>query len=376
MANDAYDNTVADVQSTPVESVAAGDFDLDRHAGYEAGLLDRCLEFWQADSGVLVYRRMRADGVFTYACGDMKRSLELQLGSLQKGMEYEADVPNFLEPWYGIGTLAAAFGAEYIWAQGQAPAVKPQFASVGEALEFDAVPVAQTPIGRHTLEMIDYFIEQTDGKLPLSFTDTQSPLNAGCGIVDMSAFFMGMLDEPDKTKEFLMRLAGLLVDFGREQLKHIGERAVWPGHGFASCRCFDGLGMSDDDVLMISGQQYLDFVAPAVEFVGSRFGGPVFHSCGDWSSKVEMAKQIKGLRMVDAAFSSQTDPNPNEPEAFADAFAGTGIVVNARIVGGPDTVVDTVKRLWREGMKLIVVTYCQSPDEQAQAYERIHEVCV
>jgi hypothetical protein len=80
--------------------------------------------------------------------------------------------------------------------------------------------------------------------------------------------------------------------------------------------------------------------------------------------------------MVDGAFSSQTDPNPNRPEAFADAFAGTGIVVNARIVGGPDTVVDVVKRLWRKPMKLIVVTYCQSPEEQAEAYERIHEVCV
>jgi hypothetical protein len=26
-------------------------------------------------------------------------------------------------------------------------------------------------------------------------------------------------------------------------------------------------------------------------------------------------------------------------------------------------------------MKLIVVTYCQDPEEQARAYERIHEIC-
>jgi len=27
-------------------------------------------------------------------------------------------------------------------------------------------------------------------------------------------------------------------------------------------------------------------------------------------------------------------------------------------------------------MKVIVVTYCRSPEEQARIYDRIHEVCV
>ncbi len=36
----------------------------------------------------------------------MKKSLEWQLGALKKSMEYKADIPNFLEPWYGIGTIA------------------------------------------------------------------------------------------------------------------------------------------------------------------------------------------------------------------------------------------------------------------------------
>jgi len=79
---------------------------------------------------------------------------------------------------------------------------------------------------------------------------------------------------------------------------------------------------------------------------------------------------------VDAAFSAATDPSPNDPERFAGAFAHTGIVLNARIVGDADLVVDAVKKLWNGGLKLIVVTYCQSPDEQARVYDRVHEVCV
>ena len=30
--------------------------------------------------------------------------------------------PNFLEPWYGIGVVAGAFGVPYVWKEGQAPA--------------------------------------------------------------------------------------------------------------------------------------------------------------------------------------------------------------------------------------------------------------
>jgi len=370
-----FDQTSIDVQATPVEPIAAEAFDFEAYADYEASLLERCRDFWQAESGVLVWRRVRTAEVFTYGCRDMKASLKWQLGGLQKSMEFKADVPNFLVPWYGIGIVASAFGIDYVWKDKQAPAVRPKFRSVSEALDYTTVPVSQSRIGKHTLDMIDYFIEKTGGRVPISQTDTQSPLNIACNIVDMSSFFIDMFDEPEAVKTLLNRLADLLADFAREQIRRIGEVLVWPGHGYASCRSFEGLGMSDDNASMISPEQYFEFAVPAVEYLGERFAGSAFHSCGNWSDKVETVKKIPGLRMVDGAFSAATDPSPNPPEPFAEAFANTVIVVNARMVGGPDTIADSVRRLWRPPMKLIVVTYCQQPQEQAEAYDRIHEIC-
>mgnify|MGYP001617617501 CR=1 FL=1 len=375
MGNERFDQTIADAQATPVDPVTPEAFDFEAYKDYEASLLGRCRAFWRAESGVLVWRRMRTAQVFTYGCKDMKASLEWQLGGLKKSMDYKADVPNFLVPWYGIGTVASAFGGDYIWKEKQAPAVRPRFKSVKEALDYTPSPVSQTSIGRHTLEMINYFLDKTGGRIPMSLTDTQSPLNIAGNVVEMSSFFIGMLDDPPAVRALLNRLAELLVDFTHEQIEHIGEALVWPGHGYSSCRCFQGLGMSDDNASMISGQQYLEFAAPAVERAGKPFGGSAFHSCGDWSDKVGAVKKIGGLRMVDGAFSAATDPSPNPPEPFAETFANSGVVVNARIVGGPETIVEKVRRLWKPGMKLIVVTYCQSPEQQAQAYDRIYEIC-
>lgn len=375
MKDQTFDQTSSDVQATPCEPVSPEAFDFEAYADYETSLLERCRAFWKAESGVLVWRRMRTAEVFTWGCRDMKASLESQLGGLKKSMKFKADVPNFLVPWYGIGTVASAFGADYIWKDKQAPAIRPKFGSVKKVLDYTPVPVSQTHIGRHTLEMIDYFLDKTGGRVPMSLTDTQSPLNIACNIVEMTSFFIEMLDDPQAVKTLLNRLAELLVEFTHEQIERIGDALVRPGHGYSSCRCFEGLGMSDDNALMISGRQYLEFAAPAVEYAGKPFGDSGFHSCGNWSDKVKMVKKIAGLRMIDGAFSAATDPTPNPPEPFAEAFANTGIVVNARIVGGLDTVAESVRRLWRPGMKLIVVTYCQNPHEQAEAYDRIYEIC-
>jgi len=376
MAGDRFDQQRSDSQATPVEPLPARDFDFDAYAAYEESLSERCRRFWAGDSGVLVYRRMRVAEVFSHGCRDRQASLAWQLGALHQSMAYPADVPNFLEPWYGIGTIASAFGIDYVWPPGQAPAVRPAFQSVEEALRYDPKPLGQTPIGSHTLAMIDYFLDQTRGRLPICLTDTQSPLNIAGHVVDMSRLFLEVYDRPEQLAALLMRIAGLIAEFSRVQARAIGEALVWPGHGYASSRCFAGLGVSDDNALMISGPQYRDLVAPAVEFLGRQFDGWAFHSCGDWSGKIDVIQGIPGLRMVDAAFSAATDPSPNDPEPFARAFAGTGIVLNARIVGDADVVVDTVKKLWIPGMKLIVVTYCQSPDEQRRVYDRIHETCV
>ena len=110
-----FNYSKADSQATVVEPVKVEDFCFDAYREYESELNARCVAFENKDSGVLVYRRMRVAEVFSYGCSDMKQSLEWQLGALKKSMDYPADVPNFLEPWYGIGVIANSFGIDYIW---------------------------------------------------------------------------------------------------------------------------------------------------------------------------------------------------------------------------------------------------------------------
>lgn len=375
MTKKGFDTDSKDAQATRVDPVRVEDFAFGAYRDYTRKMSTGCEEFMQADSGVLVYRRMRVAEVFSHGCRDMKKSLEWQLGALQKSMDYKADVPNFLEPWYGIGVIGTAFGLEYIWNPGQAPAVKPTFQTLDEVLSYDVKPVRDTEVGNHSLDMIEYFLDQTKGEVPMSMGDIQSPYNNATMIVDTSNFLISMITEPEKVVQFLDLLADLQIDFFREQEKLIGDAMVRPGHGFASSNAFEGYGMSDDNVVMIDEQSYLELIAPSFEKVGNAFGGPVFHSCGNYSDKTGMFSKIKGLKMVDAAFTAQTDPSPNPAQPFVEALDNTGIVLNARMVGNPAVIEETLSSLWKPGMKLLAVTYSQSPEEQLDAYKIIHEIC-
>ena len=370
-----FDVSRNDSQATVAEPVKVRDFCFNTYQEYAQRLTIRCENFIQSKSGIVVYRRMRVAEVFSYDCRDMKKSLEWQLGALQKSMDYKADVPNFLEPWYGIGMVASCFDIDYIWNPGQAPATKPVFQTIDDVLKYDVKPLKNTGIGKHSLQMIEYFLNKTKGKLPVSMGDIQSPFNNATNIVNTSNFLTSIILEPEKVLQFLDMLADLEIDFYKEQEKLIGDALVKPGHGFASSHVFEGFGMSDDNIVMIDEESYLNCIMPSFVKLGKAFGGPVHHSCGNFSDKVGMLKKTEELKMIDAAFTSETDPHPNPTEPFVESLRNSGIILQARMVGDLETVAETTRELWTPGMKLIAVTYSEKPEEQSQVYETVHKIC-
>ena len=369
-----FDTSLADSQGTNVQALSPKAFDLQAYCDYEAELLEGCNKFWNKSGGIAVYRRFRVPEVFSWACSDRKISLELQLGALKKSMAYKADIPNFLEPWYGIGVVASAFGIPYIWNDGQAPAVESSYKTAREVLAAKKGSVAESPAGKHVLEMIEYFLDKTKGMIPVSLSDTQSPLNiVSSYLMDSSSFMYEIYDHPEELKTLLLDVAEMEAEFLRAQQALIGDVLVKPGHGFASARCFAGVGFSDDNILMFSDEVYEDFAIPSLLKATEGFAGPVFHSCGDWSWRAELVKRIPGLLMADAAVGKMTDPSPNNLEMLAEAFSESEVILHTRIVGGPATIRKYIPHLRNSRLKTIVATYCQTPEEQEEVYTLIHQ---
>lgn len=375
MSKTKFDYTKTDAMAMPVTPVDPADFDLARYEAFAAVADQRYAEFLRQSEGVAVWQRVRVGEVFRDQCRDMKQSLRWQLGGLTRAMDYLTDAPAHLEPWYGIGTSASAFGAEYEWLPGQSPAVKPACRTADEIPELVPRAVADVPILRYTLETIEYFLEQTHGRVPMSWCDIQSPINVAGGLMDITRFLLALYDDPSRAKAILSVLADEVIRFTKIQSELIGDALARPGHGFASSRAGTGIGLSTDNLIMVSPAMYAEFCGEHSARVGDNFGGTAIHSCGNWGRWLSAVKKIRNLIMVDGAFSPQTDPAYNHCEEFRDALAGTGVILHVRIVGDPEEVLSRVKRLWKPGIKLIVGTHVQDPQAQQQLYHDIHRLC-
>ena len=371
----AFNYTLKDAQAMPVAPIDPQQFDLARYAAYAAEADQRYADFLSKPDGLAVWQRVRVGEVFRDACRATRQSLRLQLGGLLKSLEYATDAPTYLEPWYGIGTTASAFGGEYDWLEGQAPVVRPRYKAINEVPPLTPRDFDQVPIMRYTLETIEYFLDQTQGRVPISWSDLQAPLNVATELIDTSAFFTSMVDQANRVREILSAITEVVIRFTQQQSELIGDQLARPGHGFASSRTGRGIGLSTDNLVMISPRMYEKFCTADNIKIGAAFDGVAIHSCGDYARWLPALKKIDNLLMVDAAFSPQTDPDPNTPEAFRDACVNTGVIVHARMVGDPDEVLTLAKRLWTPGLKLIIVTYVQDSAAQQRLYHDLHTLC-
>lgn len=359
----------------PVVPLDPERLDLPRFVDYAAAADERYARFLAAPSGVAVWQRVRVGEVFRDGCAKAEESLRWQIGALHRSLDYLTDAPTYLEPWYGIGTTAAAFGARYEWPQGQSPAVLPPYRSLDELPEKLEACYLDSPVLSTTLDMIRHFLEQTKGEVPLSWCDIQGPLNVAGGIVDITQLLEACYEASDKVRQVLDAATRELLRFTKLQSDLLGNRLARPGHGFASSRRGTGIGLSTDNLIMLSPAMFVDYCAAGCDELGTAFGGAAMHSCGNWARWIPAVKEIKTLSMVDGAFSPRTDPAYNRCEDFRDAFAGTPVIVHARLVGDPEEVMAHVKRLWKPGLRLIVVTHLQDPQAQHQLYRDIHAYC-
>ncbi len=376
MSSPKFDTAKKDSMATPVTPMDMDALDLGRYEAFAAAADQRYAEFLRKPEGVAVWQRVRVGEVFRDACGDMQQSLRWQVGALQRTLDFLTDAPTYLEPWYGIGTTAAAFGARYEWFPGQSPGVLAPYDSV-EALPALLTPRAdgEVPILKYTLDTIRYFMEQAQGRIPMSWCDIQGPINIAGGVVDVSHFLESFYETPDQAKALMSVLADELIRFTQKQSELIGSALARPGHGFASSRLGTGIGLSTDNLIMVSPTMFAEFCAEDSDRVGAAFGGTAIHSCGNWARWIPAVKAIPTLSMVDGAFTAETDPAYNKCEDFRDAFVNTGVIVHARMVGDPEQVMAHVKRLWKPGMKLIIGTHVQDPVAQHQLYKDIHAYC-
>lgn len=303
-------------------------------------------------------------------CVSKERSLEAQLAYLKACMETESDLAfTYLEPWYGVGVYAAAYGCDYIFAGDEPPQTRPIFASVDDLQGIPKPHIKDCQVMNHVLDMIRYFKDQVGDYIDISLTDTQSTNDTASLILDPCELFVASISDMESIDPFLTQITELIEEFSERQMELIGGNLALPGHIMLCDRKLGGIAVSDDNMAFISPQAYDNSIFPYNERLSRHFGGISIHTCGNASANLKRMAQTPNLFMVDLALGTAVDPMPNRQDAVIEAFSGSDVIVKVKV---GDQELDKISDILKSDMKTIVELRmsCGSTDERNRRFEK------
>jgi hypothetical protein len=308
---------------------------------------------------------------FVSNCNSIERSFNANLADFAAALDIPSDTLPYLEPWFGTGVYANAFGCKYFWREGESPACHYAYRSIEQIRGIQKPDISQGRMFAMVMDAIDYFKEKTAGQLPICVTDTQSASDTASLILDASEFFTCCYAEPETARHFLKIINEMIIDFTKMQADAIGDCLALPGHNQRfSYSLGRGMSLSDDNLAVSSPKINSEFFLPLDDQIGAAFGGVAIHSCGNWGHTMPLVAKMKNLYMIDCTISYQCDPNPCMPEQVRDAFKDTDIIVQVRIGKDLDVDMPLLKRLLSPDLRL-VISIAYEPDKIQDRYDQV-----
>lgn len=308
-------------------------------------------------------------------CQDRERFLSCNLWGMAASAEWASDgVFPHLEPWFGVGLYASAFGCQYYWEGNSAPQTHPIYRSADEVAHIKTPPIGASEPMREVLARIRWYRQVTHDQLPICLTDTQSPNDTGSLIMEVNEFFAVSSYEPGRLERFLNAITDVIIGFSEMQMEALGPTLCSPGHLMICHPSWAGISVSDDNMALLSPRAYEVAALPYNSRLSQHFGGIAIHSCGVIEHNIPVQLRTPGLKQSECAaciITRDADPSPNKPESIRDGYRGTGVIVKVRL--NKDEVALLERLLAPDLLCAVCVTGVESRAESEQVYQRFKE---
>jgi len=303
-------------------------------------------------------------------CRDRERFLRHNLWGMARSAEWPSDgfFPH-LQPWYGVGLYASAFGCRYVWDGDSAPQTRPIYTQADEVARINPPRIGESAPMCEVLERIRWYRQVTGDRLPICLTDTQSPNDTGSLIMEVNEFFAVSSYQPERLERFMNAITDTIIAFSEMQMEAIGPNLSLPGHQMICHPAWKGISISDDNMAMLSPRAYEAAALPYNSRLARHFGGIAIHSCGAIGHNIAVQRRTPHLQQMETSASilvRDSDPSPNQPESLRDGYRGSGVIVKVRINKGE---AELLERLLAPDFKCALhVTGVQSREEAEEVY--------
>lgn len=158
-------------------------------------------------------------------------------------------------------------------------------------------------IAAEWLEMQEYVLEETEGRLPVSVIDMQGPMDVAGQLWGYDNLFIDAMSGGDRSRTLLTKCTDAFIMLWQKQLDLLGDAFVgthlW---GWSWVENGDGHGAtaSMDSMAMISADFFLEHTRAHLVRISDAFGGLTLHSCGTFGAVVPGINDIPGIQGINA----------------------------------------------------------------------------
>jgi hypothetical protein len=220
--------------------------------------------------------------------------------SILHGMFHDDWIPA-LFPGCRQSTIPNMLGAEEIVLGGDYTSSK-IVRQVEDVERLQGPAIRPGSVARQWLDMQRYFLDETDGRIPIHVADMQGPLDASAQLWSYDGLITAAYTDPDAYQRMMALAMKAFVLFWEAQRDLLGDLFV-PTHlwGWNWAPPDAGASLSFDALVMVSPGFYEQFARPWLVKIGEGFGGLAIHSCGDFSHMVRSVCETPTVRSINAA---------------------------------------------------------------------------
>ncbi|MDR2434699.1 MAG: hypothetical protein LBD47_09050 [Treponema sp.] len=218
-----------------------------------------------------------------------------------RGNLEEDYIPAFF-PGCRQGTIPGMFGAKEIVACGDYTCEKIIF-NPEDINKLPEPSIKQGTPAYDMLEMERYFIEESDGQIPVHVCDMQGPLDAAAQLWGYDPLFLSAYDDDGKYDGIMDLVTRAFIMLWDAQKKICGDRFI-ATHMYGWTWVPDGLigaSLSADSMAMMSPDYFNEYYKPYIEKLGEYFGALTIHSCGNFSTLVKCLAEMPEIKAVNAS---------------------------------------------------------------------------
>ena len=147
-----------------------------------------------------------------------------------------------------------------------------------------------------------YFLEETEGRLPVHVVDMQGPFDVAGQMYGYDNLFLLAYEHPELYDKLMCRITDAFIALWQAQQKLLGKNFVGT-HLFAWdwVPAGNGATMSVDSLVMVSPAFYEEFFKPYITRISKLMGGVVVHSCGNFGHIVPNLMRTEGLKGINSS---------------------------------------------------------------------------